>query len=64
VTSPRCFGKGLGKAYALLYHRAMLEEKPQEETKSPTPPAEAEEKKRPEPTRYGDWEIGGHCIDF
>ena len=20
--------------------------------------------KGPEPTRYGDWEIGGRCIDF
>ncbi len=19
---------------------------------------------RPDPTRYGDWEIGGRCIDF
>ncbi len=21
-------------------------------------------KPRPDPTRYGDWEIGGRCIDF
>ena len=20
--------------------------------------------RRPDPTRYGDWEIGGRCIDF
>ncbi|MGH8308097.1 MAG: DUF1674 domain-containing protein, partial [Gammaproteobacteria bacterium] len=20
--------------------------------------------KGPDPTRYGDWEKGGHCIDF
>lgn len=20
--------------------------------------------KRPDPVRYGDWEIGGRCIDF
>jgi len=20
--------------------------------------------KGPEPTRYGDWELNGHCIDF
>ena len=25
---------------------------------------EADKKARPEPTRYGDWEIGGRCIDF
>ena len=23
-----------------------------------------ESKKLPEPTRYGDWEVGGRCSDF
>ena len=37
--------------------------------KAPAPgdarPADAEpEKKRPDPTRYGDWEKNGRCIDF
>ncbi|MBV8119139.1 MAG: DUF1674 domain-containing protein [Alphaproteobacteria bacterium] len=28
------------------------------------PPAEIGGPKRPEPTRCGDWEFGGHCTDF
>lgn len=28
------------------------------------PPAEYGGRKGPEPTRYGDWEKGGRCIDF
>ena len=28
------------------------------------PPAEIGGPKGPEPTRYGDWEIGGRCSDF
>src|SRR5262249_44456182 len=34
---------------------------------APTPPAKVPEiggPKGPEPTRYGDWEINGRCIDF
>ena len=27
-------------------------------------PKEASGPKGPEPTRYGDWERGGRCIDF
>ena len=27
-------------------------------------PAEVGGPKGPEPTRYGDWEIGGKCVDF
>ena len=30
----------------------------------PTPPREIGGPKGPEPTRYGNWEIGGRCIDF
>ena len=41
-------------------------------TEVPTPSPEAEEKqpkeiggrKGPDPTRYGDWEKNGRCIDF
>ncbi len=28
------------------------------------PPREIGGPKGPEPTRYGDWEIGGRCTDF
>ncbi len=27
-------------------------------------PAAKDGRKRPDPTRYKDWEIGGRCIDF
>ena len=30
----------------------------------PKTPREIGGPKGPEPTRYGDWEIGGRCIDF
>lgn len=30
----------------------------------PQRPREIGGPKGPEPTRYGDWEIGGRCIDF
>jgi hypothetical protein len=30
----------------------------------PPRPREIGGPKGPEPTRYGDWEIGGRCIDF
>jgi hypothetical protein len=28
------------------------------------PPKEIGGSKKPEPTRYGDWEVGGICSDF
>jgi hypothetical protein len=28
------------------------------------PPVEIGGRKGPEPTRYGDWELNGRCIDF
>jgi hypothetical protein len=28
------------------------------------PPGEINGPKGPEPTRYGDWEVGGRCSDF
>jgi hypothetical protein len=30
----------------------------------PPPPREIGGPKGPEPTRYGDWEVGGRCTDF
>ena len=30
----------------------------------PSPPVEIGGRKGPEPTRYGDWEKDGRCIDF
>lgn len=32
--------------------------------KLPERPAEVGGPKGPEPTRYGDWEINGKCVDF
>jgi len=29
-----------------------------------SPPTEIGGRKGPDPTRYGDWEKGGRCIDF
>jgi hypothetical protein len=37
------------------------------ETSQKDPPARPREiggPKGPEPTRYGDWEVGGRCTDF
>jgi hypothetical protein len=31
---------------------------------SPPPSREIGGPKGPEPTRYGDWEVGGRCTDF
>ncbi len=31
---------------------------------TPAPVTEHGGPKGPEPTRYGDWEIGGKCVDF
>jgi hypothetical protein len=40
------------------------EEKKPEPVKTPEPPKEIGGPKGPEPTRYGDWEKNGRCIDF
>ena len=32
--------------------------------REPPRPREIGGPKGPEPTRYGDWEVGGRCIDF
>jgi len=31
---------------------------------APEPPEEVGGRKGPEPTRYGDWEVNGRCVDF
>jgi hypothetical protein len=38
--------------------------KPSAETAPNQPSAEQIAPKRPDPTRYQDWEKGGRCIDF
>ncbi|MGB9429289.1 MAG: succinate dehydrogenase assembly factor 4 [Gammaproteobacteria bacterium] len=38
--------------------------KPEAPQPAPTKPREIGGPKGPEPTRYGDWEKGGRCIDF
>ncbi|GJL85496.1 MAG: hypothetical protein DHS20C02_12710 [Micavibrio sp.] len=47
-------------------------QKPPKKTEGKKPPQKKlakeyggfESKKLPEPTRYGDWEVGGRCSDF
>jgi hypothetical protein len=34
------------------------------ENQTPARPREIGGPKGPEPTRYGDWEVGGRCTDF
>jgi Protein of unknown function (DUF1674) len=56
------------------YRVMMNKERPSPETipkppapEIPPPPAQPREiggPKGPEPTRYGDWEVGGRCTDF
>ena len=50
--------------------RAPDESKPAPATKAdpksgpPQKPGEIGGRDGPEPTRYGDWEVGGRCTDF
>ena len=37
---------------------------PQDPPHEPARPREIGGPKGPEPTRYGDWEVGGRCTDF
>lgn len=34
------------------------------QNEAPAKPREIGGPKGPEPTRYGDWEVGGRCTDF
>jgi hypothetical protein len=36
----------------------------EDSTPEPSPTKEVGGRKGPEPTRYGDWEKNGRCIDF
>lgn len=52
-------------------HKDAVPEAPQPEATAETVPAEPAKRPReiggrdgPEPTRYGDWEKAGRCIDF
>lgn len=44
--------------------RMEKQEKPQPKPEPPQKPREIGGSDKPEPTRYGDWEIGGKCVDF
>ena len=67
---------GLGKPGALRHMKTMSEPAAKhpatnppasEPARQPPNPPSSEEiggPKGPEPTRYGDWEIGGRCTDF
>jgi hypothetical protein len=37
---------------------------PKATSSAPVPPKEVGGRDGPEPTRYGDWEKNGRCIDF
>lgn len=37
---------------------------PEAERSEPPPPKEIGGREGPDPTRYGDWEKNGRCIDF
>jgi len=66
-TNPTC------TAANSCYNRPMIDPNPTpapalpEASELPASPALPEEfggKKRLEPTRYGDWELNGKCVDF
>jgi hypothetical protein len=40
------------------------EETAEDDKSPPARPKEIGGRKGPDPTRYGDWEKGGRCIDF
>ena len=62
------------KVGAFWHTSTMLDEREKTKPNTPSAPAEATDvrdevpeiggPKGPEPTRYGDWERAGRCIDF
>lgn len=48
--------------------KSEAEKQPEPAAPKPAPPAKRPEEiggpPGPEPTRYGDWERGGRCVDF
>jgi len=55
-----------GKLYQMTGERkeAVEEAQPRREPEPTERPREVGGPKGPEPTRYGDWERAGRCIDF
>lgn len=45
-------------------HKNLADEPGSVKVQNPTPPREIGGRDGPEPTRFGDWEKGGRCIDF
>lgn len=43
---------------------APEQDQPEKPAPDPAPVREHGGRKGPEPTRYGDWEMNGRCIDF
>ena len=44
--------------------KPAAERTPDDAGNPPARPPEQGGRKGPEPTRYGDWELNGRCIDF
>ena len=44
--------------------RALAEAAARRAEQKPSPPREINGREGPEPTRYGDWEVGGIASDF
>ena len=61
--SARCHIAGMTRQRSDVAEPSLPEPKKPESDK-PSKPREIGGPKGPEPTRYGDWEIGGRCIDF
>ena len=65
-------GKRFGAAHMVEMTKSSENPRPAEASVGPvagrSPPAAPKEEiggpKGPEPTRYGDWEVGGRCTDF
>lgn len=47
-----------------MKHDKKMTEKKQPDPKKEKRPPETGGPKGPEPTRYGDWEKNGKCVDF
>jgi hypothetical protein len=45
-------------------HPGTADQKPRGASAGGTAPREIGGREGPEPTRYGDWELRGRCIDF
>lgn len=73
-----CTGRPLGVKYCIQSDSTRMSDKTRKSQSDPVPPARGADTKArpaprpreiggpkgPEPTRYGDWEKGGRCIDF